>query len=132
MSVVSIRAALETALSGMSPTMPTAWENVAFVPVAGVAYQEVHVLFAKPQNREFGDRHQEVGYMQVKLMFPLQVGTAAAAARAESLRSTFKRGGTFTSGGIAVTVTETPEVTTGRAEGDRYAVPVKIQFMAQI
>ena len=130
--IVNIRAALETALNAMSPSLATAWENVAFVPVAGTAYQEVHLLCAKPFNAEFGDRHQEVGYMQVKLMYPLQIGTSTVAARAELLRTTFKRGNTFVSGGVTVMITATPEVGVGSVEGDRYAVAVKIPFMAQV
>ena len=34
MSVVKVKAALETALNGMT-ALATAWENVAFTPVAG-------------------------------------------------------------------------------------------------
>ncbi len=130
--VVNVRAALETALNGMTPALATAWENATFNPTAGTAYQQVNILFAKPFNAEFGDRHQEMGYMQVKLMYPIQIGTSTVAARAELLRTTFKRGNTFTSGGVTVMVTETPEVLAGSVEGDRYAVPVKIRFMAQV
>ena len=132
MSVVAIRAALETALNGMSPALSTAFENVPFVPVAGTPYQQVHMLFATPSNREMGDRYQEIGYLQCKLMYPLAVGTATIAARAMLLRTTFKRGNTFVSGGITTTVTETPEIVPGRVEGDRYAVSVKIKFVAQV
>ncbi|PIP01782.1 MAG: hypothetical protein COX55_09025 [Zetaproteobacteria bacterium CG23_combo_of_CG06-09_8_20_14_all_54_7] len=132
MSVVAIRAALETALNGMSPALATAWENAQFMPVAGTPYQQVHLLFATPSNREMGDRYQEIGYLQCKLMYPLAVGTATIAARAMLLRTTFKRGNTFVSGGITTTVTETPEIVPGRVEGDRYAVSVKIKFVAQV
>jgi hypothetical protein len=132
MSVVSIRAALETALNTMSPPLSTAWENVSFTPTAGTAYQAVHVLFASPDNREYGSRHQEVGYMQVSLRYPLQVGTATIAARAELIRTKFKRGSTFASGGYTVLVERTPEVGSGYAEGDRYVINVKIQFRAQV
>lgn len=132
MSVVSIRAALETALNGMSPSLSTAWENVAFSPVAGTPYQIVNVLFAEPENVEYGSRHREVGYMQVKLMYPLQAGTATAAARAQLLRTTFTRGNTFSSGGVTVMTHRTPEIQPGTTEGDRYAINVIIRFYANI
>lgn len=132
MSVVSIRAALETALNGMSPALSTEWENVAFAPVAGTPYQIVNVLFAEPENVEYGARHREVGYMQVKLMYPLQTGTATAAARAQLLRTTFERGNTFTSGGVTVMISRTPEIQPGTTEGDRYAINVIIRFYANI
>lgn len=130
--VVNIRAALETALNAMSPALATAWENMAYTPVAGTAYQQVHILFAAPDNLEFGSHHREVGYMQVKLMYPLQVGTATIAARAELIRTTFYRGASFTSSGVTVVIEKTPEVSPGSVEGDRWAVPVKVRFFANI
>lgn len=132
MSIVSIRAALETALNGMSPALATSWENAAFAPTAGVAYQQVNVLFAQPVNTEYGSTHREEGYMQVKLMYPLSVGTATIYARAELLRATFKRGNSFVNGGITVVVGATPEVAPGAVEGDRFAVPVKIPFYVNV
>lgn len=132
MSTVKIRAALEAAVAAMSPALQTAWENVPFTPPAGIAYQQVFVIFAEPSNREFGSRHQELGFMQVKLLYPLQVGTAGIAARAELLRDTFKRGNTFTKDGVTVMVASTPEITPGVPDGDRFAVSVKIPFIANI
>lgn len=130
--VVNIRAALETALNGMSPALSTAWENAAFVPVAGTPYQKVHILFAQPDNQEFGSRHRELGFLQVTLMYPLQVGTSLINARAELIRSTFYRGAAFVNGGVTVTVSDTPEVSPGDVDGDRYAVPVKIRFFSNL
>lgn len=132
MSVVAIRAALETALNAMSPAVSTSWENVAFTPVAGTAYQIVNVLFAEPDNREYGSRHQARGYMQIRLMYPQAVGTATVSARAELIRTTFYRGSTFASGGVTVMVEKTPEVAPGAVDGDRFAVIVKVRFFANI
>lgn len=132
MSVVKIRAALETALNAMSPALSTAWENAAFTPVAGTAYQQVNILFAAPDNMEFGSRHRELGYMQVRLMYPQAVGTSTVAARAELIRTTFYRGASFTNGGVTVIVEKTPEVGAGTIDGDRFVIPVKIRFFANI
>jgi len=130
--VVNIRAALETALNGMSPALATSFENAAFVPVAGTPYQKVHMLFAQPDNQEFGSRHRELGFMQVTLMYPLGVGTSLINARAELIRSTFYRGAAFVNGGVTVTVSDTPEVSPGDVDGDRYMIPVKIRFFSNI
>lgn len=130
--IVNIRAALETALNAMSPSLATAWENASFLPVAGTPYQQVNVLFASPDNTTFGSAHREVGFMQVKLMYPLQVGTSVVAARAELIRTAFKRGNSFTSGGVTVRIEKTPEVSPGSVDGDRWAVPVKVRFFASI
>lgn len=136
MSVVSIKAALEIALNAMTPAMQTEWPNVTFSATANVPFQSVGFLFAEPRNAEMGSRHQELGYMQVRLMYPLLptsgAGIALQMARAELIRTTFKRGNTFASGGITVLVTGTPEIAPGMIDGDRYSMPVRIRFMAQI
>lgn len=133
MSSVQIRAALESALNAMSPSLDTAWENVQHTPPsASTAYQVVNLLFARPDNSEIGSSHQELGYLQVKLMYPLQTGPAAAAARAELLRTTFARGNSFTSGGVTVSITETPEILPAQIEDSRYAVIVRIRFRSFI
>ena len=132
MSVVAIRAALETALSGMSPAISTAWENVPFTTVAGTAYQSAYVMWTEPSNPEFSGGHQEKGIFQVSLKYPLLNGTLTAATRAELLRTTFYRGNTFTSGAYKVIVERTPEILAGFVEGDRWVVPVRIRFFVNI
>lgn len=136
----------------------TAFENIAFKPPASsVPYQQVHILFATPDNIVYGSTHREVGYVQVKLMYPLQNGTSTINTRAELLRSTFYRGACVIASGshqggvfnyliddmglidtwdfideMKVIIDKTPEVAPGSVEGDRYAVPVKIRFFANI
>lgn len=131
MSAVKIKAALETALSGMT-TLATAWENIEYAPIAGTPYQQVNILFAEPDNIEYGSNHRELGYMQVKLMYPLKNGSLTAITRAELIRSTFYRGASFTSSGVTVIIERTPEISAGSVEGDRWAIPVKIRFFANI
>lgn len=130
--VTNIRSALEVALNAMSPSLSSAWENAPFTPVTGTAYQKVQLLFAEPVNSEFGRNHRELGYMQVTLFYPLLVGAALPAARAELIRSTFYRGAAFTSSGVTVTVSNTPEVSPGSVDGDRFAIPVKVRFFSNI
>jgi hypothetical protein len=130
--VTNIRSALEVALNAMSPSLSSAWENAPFTPVTGTAYQKVQLLFAEPVNSEFGRNYRELGYMQVTLFYPLLVGAALPAARAELIRSTFYRGAAFTSSGVTVTVSNTPEVSPGSVDGDRFAIPVKVRFFSNI
>jgi hypothetical protein len=111
----------------------TAFENVAFSPpLLSVPYQQVFILFARPDNSEFGSSHTELGYMQVNLKYPLQAGTSAIGARAELFRTTFARGNSFVSGGVTVNITDTPEIAQGVADGTMFSVPVKIRFSAFI
>ena len=131
MSIRSIRTALETAINGMS-ALATAWENVPYTPVTGTPYQRVFLLVAQPDNRVLGSNYTEQGILQVSLMYPINTGTNAAATRAELLRTTFKRGNTYSSGGITVLITKTPEIGTGTTDGDRFVIPVKIRWSADI
>lgn len=133
MSTVSIRAALEARLNGITPALATAFENVPFKPPAAIVpYQECHVLFARPDNAEIGRSHQELGYMQVKLMYPMNTGSSAAMTRAELIRTNFERASTVSSGGVTVNITETPEIETTGIEDNRYTVLVKIRFRSFI
>ncbi|API58097.1 hypothetical protein BSL82_01285 [Tardibacter chloracetimidivorans] len=132
MSIVHVRAALESALAAMTPAMASAWENTPYAPVSGTPYQRVYLLTAEPENIEWGPSHTERGYLQVSLAYPLDAGPSAAATRAELIRATFYRGRSFTSGGVTVVVERTPEIASGRIEDDRYVVPVKVRFYAII
>lgn len=132
MSVVAVRAALETALDGMSPALATQYENAPFTPTPGTAYQAVALLTAQPRNDEVSASFVEQGLLQITLRYPLNVGPADAAARANLLRSTFRRGASFTKDGVTVTVTRTPEILPAYTEGDRYALPVRVPFAAPI
>ncbi len=85
MSVEAIRAALEGALNSMSPSLQTAWENTSFVTTAGVPYQRVWWPDFLTENPTQGSGfHRVRSYMQIDLMYPLQTGTTAIRARAES------------------------------------------------
>jgi hypothetical protein len=133
MSTVSIRAALETALNGMSPAIATAWENVPFTtPAESVPYQVAHIILAEPDNSVYGAEHRELGYMQVRLLYPLNAGSAAALTRAELIRDLFARGVSFQNSGISVIIMRTPEILPATVEDGRYAVVVRVRFYANI
>lgn len=133
MSHTAIRIALETALNAMTPSLATAFENNKYEPVAGTPYQQAFVLLAEPDNPTMGNTFKrEQGIFQINLRYPLNTGTASVNARAELLKTSFPRAERFTSGGVTVTVEKTPHVAPGFVEGDRWVVPVKIRFFANI
>ena len=133
MSITSIRAALETRLAAMSPALATAYENVPYAPVLGTPFQAVYLLPATPDNSTMGDGHYvEQGIFQVSLFYPLQAGPKAAADRAELIRTQFKRGTSMTSGSVTVRIMRTPEIGQGRVDGDRWHIPVKCVYFAEI
>lgn len=132
MSLVLVRAALETALAAISPSIDLAWENMPYTPVAGTPYAAVFLMTAPPANLEMSSAYTERGYLQVNLQYPLSAGPSAAAARAQLIRDAFPRGASFTSGGVTVNVSNTPEISPARIEADRYLIPVKIPFHAHL
>ena len=131
MSIIKVRAALETAVSGMASLAP-AWENVPYTPVPGTPYQKINLLPARPDNRENGPNYTEQGILQFSLMYPLEAGSSAAMTRAELIRSTFYRGRSFTSGGVITLITDTPEIGPAMVDGDRFMVPVRVRWRAQV
>jgi len=133
MSIVLIRAALETALNGMSPALATEWQNEAFTPPALTApYQSAYLLPAEPDNREIGPQHVQRGIFQISLRYPQSGGTGLAETRAELIRTTFARGVSFTSGGVTVTIEKTPEIAPAQQDGDRLNLPVRVRFYAPV
>lgn len=135
MSSIKVKAALEIALNAITPALATAWPNVAFKPPtdAAIPWQRADVLFAGPDDLEMGSTyHREQGVFLVSLFYPLQIGNNLALARAELLRSVFFRGASFTIEGVVVTIVQTPEIPAGSVEGDRWVIPVRIRFYANI
>jgi hypothetical protein len=130
MSVVKVRAALETAVNTMTPGLQTAYENAPFKPTIGTPYQRCNILFAEPGNQEFGANYQELGFMQLTLFYPIETGAGAANARAELIRQTFRRGNSFQNGGLSVVIDKTPEVKPGANDGSFYVLPVRVRFYA--
>lgn len=132
MSSKQVRIALETALNSVSTGIQTAWENAPFTPTTNAPYQVAYLLFAQPDNPEYGSGFREQGIFQINLMYPLLTGTKDSTDRAELLRNAFSRGESFTSGGVTVVIDRTPEIVAGRREADRWLVVVKIRWHADI
>ena len=132
MSAPEIRAALETALNAMTPSLATAWQNVPYTPVQGTPYQEPWLLAAPPENPEMGGLAIERGIFKIKLKYPLNGGAGPAEARAKLIKQTFYRGRSFTSGGVTTWIERTPTVGGADVEPDRFVVPVDIPYRAQI
>lgn len=133
MSIASVRTALEAKLNTMTPILATAWQNVGYTPVTGTPYQVAYLMPAIPSNPTLGDGfYREQGIFQISLFYPLLAGAQAAEVRAELIRTTFKRGTAMISGSVSVLVDTTPEIGQGRADDDRWHIPVKIRYSAGI
>jgi len=133
MSLLYIRQALEGKLAEMTPALATAYENKSYTPVEGIPYQRVTLLPAIPDNTTKGDGHyREQGIFQISLLYPIKTGPSAATTRAIAIQVAFKRGTSITVGGIMVRINKTPAIWPGYNEGDRWHLPVKIPYFAEI
>lgn len=130
MAASEARTALLTALAAMTPSLPVASTNEQYKPTVGTAYQRADVLFAEPDNAEFGRNWQERGFLQVSLCYPVNSNLDDTMARIDALRVTFARGQSFTNGGTTVTVNRTPIVLPGQVDGAFFVTPVRIPFIA--
>ena len=133
MSIVNIRAALETRLNAISPSLATAWESVPYTPVTGTPFQQVNLLLNEAENPTLGDgMYRVTGFLQVLLCYPPGTGPKAASARAELIRNQFQRGLGLSSGGTDVLIDRTPTIAPAIIDGDRYRIPVTVYFSADI
>jgi len=133
MSITSIRNALETALASITPAIDIVHENQSYDPVAGRPYCEAYLLVATPNNPTMGDGfYQEQGVFQLNLQYPPDQGSFDAAQQAEAIRVLFRRGVSFSDGGVSVMVDRTAEIGAGRVEAGLWMLPVKVRWHADI
>lgn len=129
MSIVAIRAALETKLNALTPAISTAWENVIFTPVNGVPYQKVDLMIADNKDLVVSDSSfLVVGFMQVLLVYPIGSGVKSSTIRADLICNHFKRGLQLTNGGYIVEVNKSPRVSPAYIDGAYYKMPITISF----
>lgn len=132
MSDAAIRVAIEVRLAAMSPPLDTAYENAPYSPIAGTPYQRIELMRAQPENPTYDTFKRKLGVMQVTLMYPQSAGPRDAEARADAIGAWFPRGLTLASGGVTVTIDGTAYVMAGFQDGDRWAVPVRVPYFANI
>jgi hypothetical protein len=110
-----------------------AWENVAFIPVAGVPSQRVQIVPSAPQNPSFGGGlTRELGFLQITLYYPVQFGTFDIMTRAELIKSTFKRGSTFSFGGLTVNISSTGSIMSAAPEDEYFIVGVRMPYWCDV
>lgn len=133
MSQVLIAKAIEDRLDAMSPPLATAKDNTNFRPQVNVPYQETALLPASPDNSTMGQAHyREVGLYQVTLCYPKGTGAGEARARAELIKTQFKRGTTMEESGLTIIVIRTPTISPPFIDGDRYKIAVSIYYECDI
>lgn len=134
MSIAVIRQLLEVQLNSIADSaIDTNWEGSTFNPIDGRPYQDVTLMFSKPENPTISTGfHRDKGILQVTLQYPLGTGPAAADARADIILAAFPYGKALTTTKITLVVSGTPFASPGRTDGNRWAIPVKIPFFANV
>jgi len=112
----------------------TAWQNIPFTqPAANTPWQQVWIPSSDAENPTMGDNFYRIhSYFQIDLMYPLLKGTAAIDTRIGIIKSTFKRGESFTNGGITVKIENTPNVVDYGPDGNFYKKCIKVRYWADI
>lgn len=129
MSLPLISAALEKKLDTLSPSLATAYENIAFKPTPGTAYQRVNLLPNTPIDHALtADVVELRGLFQVTLCYPLGDGRGAAQLRAQAVSDHFAPVQWLTEGAIKVVIDSTARIATAFEDGDRWCLPVTVAW----
>ena len=129
MSHRKISAALSTHLSGM-PSLPSvAWENAPFNPVSGDVYLAETYLPATTSGVGISDNstNQFIGVYQVSVHANSGDYKLEAQTLADSVVSRFARGESLTYQDQKVRI-ESSSIAVALQEGDRYMIPVSINW----
>ena len=135
MSLTVIHRALRKRLLQLTalPVLATSWENVNFTPVVGVPYQRTTFMPNGPDNSTMGSAlYLMTGRFQVDLFYPTGESSIPATERAELLQKLFMRGTTLAESGLSITVTLTPRIAQGGSDGDRFHIPVIVNWQCFI
>lgn len=134
MSQVSIRRAIEQRLYTMDAIpFPTAWQNATFKPIAGIPYQRTEMIPAIPEHASnMSSFTREQGLYQVTLLYPRDGGPNPAEGRFELIKARFPKGLNIVQDGVTVTISGTPYCQTATRDGDRWSVPIRIPYYANI
>ena len=136
MSNKDIRQALEARLIAMPGGIgqdQTQFENENLEPTNGVPYQRTWLMPGPPFNYGGSSiRKRFQGIFQVDLCFPHGDGSGDVSAAAKALVEWFPQGLSLTANNVTTRVDRTPEEMTGRQEGDRWVVPVRVTYFANV
>ena len=129
MSHRKISAALSTRLAAM-PSLPSvAWENAPFTPVSGTVYLSESYLPATTTEVGIADysSNQFIGVYQVSVYANSGDYKLEAQTLADSVAAHFSRGIALTYEGQKVRI-EVSSIANALPEGDRYMIPVSINW----
>ncbi len=132
MSIIEAQTAVRRRLAALTPSLPTAFEGISFIPPTGM-YQRLQFVINPPTDPTLGAYyHRENIQVQIFVADKLDVGTAGAIARAQVLRDWFYKGLTLTESGVRMHVLRTPQIAGAAVTNDRIIVPVLIPLTVEV
>ena len=132
MSIIKAEKAVRRHLLTLSPQLPTALEAIPFTAPTGM-YQRLQFVVNPPTDPTFGNYyHRENIQVQIFVADKLDVGTAGAITRAQTLRDLFHKGLTLVEDGVRMIILRTPQIAGATVAGDRVIVPVLIPLTVEI
>lgn len=126
-----IDAALEQHLLSLPDAPPIAWEDVAFTPITGQAYLQVHHLRNTPTDASVTqDMRRDRGILQVTVVHPAGQGKVEAVNLADKVAALFPIGFELALDGGRLTCLQHPAIASGYPDDGWYRVPVSIGWQA--
>lgn len=129
-AIITAKKLVETRLKTITPSLPIAWESVAFTPPAdGSKYLRCNLTIGRPDDRcKGGNYYRENVTFNVYVLDKLNIGTVGALTTAELVRGLFPKGYSIEEGTTRVNVLSTPHIAGAVITSDRLVVPISIEL----
>lgn len=127
------RSLIEAQLSAwaVAQSLPVAWENVPFMPTAGVTYLRGTLLPAATSAPDLaGDLRTWLGIYQIDVMTPINAGPGGAENIAAQIAALFPLNQRLSGIGLTLQVMTPPSAAHAVQDADRYVVPVSFKYRA--
>lgn len=130
--ISSAKKAIERKLKTLNPSLPTAYENVKFIPPTST-YLKLQYVTTKPDDPVFNNfYYREYLETQIFICDELNIGASKATLIAESIRSLFDKGTHLVEDGYSIHVLKTPQIAGSATTLDRFVIPVLISFVIEV
>ena len=132
-AIITAKKLVETRLKTLSPSLPIAWESVAFTPPSdGSKYLRCTFAISTPDDSCKGDGYyRENIRFNVYVLDKLNIGTVSALTTAEAVRALFAKGSSLEEGTTRVNILTTPHIAGAVVTADRLVSPISINLTVE-
>ena len=115
-----------------TPTLTIAWPNVRFDKPATGKYLEVNLLPNDTEGFGLGGTRVFMGFFQVNVTWPLNVGLIQPRDTASAIQDQFAKGTRLEYDGVQVEINDPPYQGRELIEEERLIIPVSVPYRAHI